>query len=463
MDPQDIEIDVKIEDAPEKPPKKEPENKPQPKPLRKLVRIDRKKTQEPVYHGLHEAENSGELHLKLPHKTKGGEEYHGKYEAEPEDDGKKPFSWVDLAIKIGSVAVSLIIIAVMILNMPIIWFNDKRDGTKKNVSVLYYLKNEQFLGHIEGNINKTKNDPQADPAAVEPDYDDGLDLPQKIEGQFSVLFLGFDEAVTNTDVMWVLEFDIKAAKLNILQIPRDTFMPDYTNAACGKANSIYQFGREDVYPPIQRVVDAVEQNFGIPIDAYITTVCTDIVEIIDLFGGIPMHLDEEIMYEGDKIIPAGDIVLDGQQSEWFIRFRHDWLEGDIGRMKNQRRFMAAAMQKLISIVGGSDGHTTLYKYLLEIYKHEWLATDMSVADLTKLGDFAGTLSMENVRVNMVPGEGTDNDHLYTAADGRQYSIYSIHKQQTIDMLNKYYRPYQRKMMDFNTSIVEYFTEHNYDF
>jgi LCP family protein required for cell wall assembly len=262
--------------------------------------------------------------------------------------------------------------------------------------------------------------------------------------------------------MWVLEFDIRAGKLNILQIPRDTFMPDYTTSASGRANSIYMCGREDVNPPIQRVVDAVEQNFGIPIDAYVTTVCTDIVDMVDLIGGIPMHLDEEIVYEGGKVIPAGDIILDGQQAEWFIRFRHDWLEGDIGRVKNQRRFMAAAMKKLIDIADGGKGHTEIYKYLLEIYKHEWIATDMSVGDLTKLADFAGTLAMENVMVNMVPGEGTPNENLYVGPDGMQYSIYSIHKQATIDMLNKYYRPYQRKMMEMDTAIVELITEHAYD-
>jgi LCP family protein required for cell wall assembly len=464
MDQQDIEIDIQIDDAANEPPKPQPkpEEKAQPKPLRKLVRVDRKAKEQQVYHGLHEAENQGDIPLKPLHKAKGEEEYHGKYEAEPEDDGKKPFSWVDLAIKIGSVAVSLIIIAVMILNMPIIWFNDKRDGTKKNVSVLYYLKNEQFLGHIEGNIDKTKNDPQINTDVVTPDYNDGLDLPQKVEGQFTLLFLGFDVDITNTDVMWVLEFDIRAGKLNILQIPRDTFMPDYTTSASGRANSIYMCGREDVNPPIQRVVDAVEQNFGIPIDAYVTTVCTDIVDMVDLIGGIPMHLDEEIVYEGGKVIPAGDIILDGQQAEWFIRFRHDWLEGDIGRVKNQRRFMAAAMKKLIDIADGGKGHTEIYKYLLEIYKHEWIATDMSVGDLTKLADFAGTLAMENVMVNMVPGEGTPNENLYVGPDGMQYSIYSIHKQATIDMLNKYYRPYQRKMMEMDTAIVELITEHAYD-
>ncbi|MBQ1340112.1 MAG: LCP family protein, partial [Ruminococcus sp.] len=303
------------------------------------------------------------------------------------------------------------------------------------------------------------HDPQINTEVVEIDYDDGLDLPQKIEGQFTVLFLGFDEDVCNTDIMWIMEFDIRGGKMNILQIPRDSFMPYYTSSPNGKANSIYNLGRADVQPPIQRVVDAVEESFGIPIDAYITTVCTDIVDIVDLIGGIPMHLEEQIMYEGDKIIPAGDITLSGQQTEWFMRYRYGWLEGDIGRVKNQRRFMAAAMKKLISIVGG--GEDNLYKFLYEIYKNKWIATDMSVGDLTKLGDFAGTIELENVFVNMVPGEGSSMDNLYIGPDGNGYSLYSIHKQETIDMLNKYYRPYQRKMLLSDSTIAELYTDHAY--
>ena len=117
------------------------------------------------------------------------------------------------------------------------------------------------------------------------------------------------------------------------------------------------------------------------------------------------------------------------------------------------------MKKLISIVGG--GEDNLYKFLYEIYKNKWIATDMSVGDLTKLGDFAGTIELENVFVNMVPGEGSSMDNLYIGPDGNGYSLYSIHKQETIDMLNKYYRPYQRKMLLSDSTIAELYTDHAY--
>ena len=360
---------------------------------------------------------------------------------------------VNFLVKLASISLSLLTMALLILHMPI--FVDTKTGD--NVSMTYLVKHWQPLVTVEGEINKAKvTDVKIDETAVEPEYTDGLDLPQIVEGQYSVLLLGFDEDVFNTDVMWVCQFDIGHGKLNILQIPRDCCLPDYTTSVTGKINSVYSMGREDINPPIQRVVDAVQENFGIPIDAYITTVCYDIVDMVDLIGGIPIHIDNEIIYEADKIIPAGDVVLSGAQSEWFIRFRREWLTGDIGRMQNQRRFMAAAMSKLISIVA-DEGRMKLYSYMKEIYDNEYIYTDMSLEDISMLADFASTLSMDSVQVNMVPGEDAE----YYAPDGHIYDVYSVHKEETLDMLNRYYRPYQCPMLDRDTAIVELVEYHNY--
>jgi LCP family protein required for cell wall assembly len=294
---------------------------------------------------------------------------------------------------------------------------------------------------------------------VNDDFTDGLDLPQLIEGQYTVLFLGFDEDQELTDVIWICQFDIAAAKLHILQIPRDSAVPNYTSNPTTKINSVYYYAWDQDSSKIQRVVNCVQENFGIPIDAYITTTCFDIVDIVDLVGGIPMNIDNEIVYEADKIIPAGEnVILTGEQAEWFVRFRHDWLQGDIGRVQNQRRFMAAAMQKILSIVK-DEGRLKLYSYLNTIYKKKWIATNMSVDDLSKLADFGSTLTTENVSVNMVPGE----DAAYIGSDGQEYSIYSIHKRATVDMLNEYFRPYQRPMLLSESNIMEFVSEYEYQY
>lgn len=360
----------------------------------------------------------------------------------------------DTWIKSGSLILSLVLMLVMVLNMPILWYK-KSGQPDERVSIIRYFKKWQPTVGLEGELQQNSMDLKIKSDVIESDFTDGLDLPQLVEGQYSVLFVGFDETEQLTDVVWVCQFDIGGGMLNILQIPRDLAVPDYTNSPTCKFNSIYTEGDYYVKPPIQRVVNAVQENFGIPIDAYITTVCFDIVDMVDLVGGIPMHVENEIMYEADKIIPEGDVTLTGEQAEWFVRFRREWSEGDIGRMKNQRKFMAAAMQKLLSIVK-DDGRIKLYSYLNEVYKNEWIATDMSLEDLSKLADFASTLSLDSVRVNMVPGEGAS----YTAEDGMEYSFYSVHKYATVTMLNQYYRPYQEKLKTSDVSLVEYVEDYN---
>ncbi len=409
------------------------------------------------YHGKHEAP-AGEYHGK--HEAP-AEPYRGRYEADNSDDDydedyeeydaeKKRISAKDVIIKTVSVLTSLAVICMLVLNMPI--FVDKNTGG--NVSLVYLFKHAQPMAK-EGQLKKEDVELNLNTEVVTPEFDDGLDLPQLVEGQYSILFLGFDEEELNSDVMWVVQFDIGNGAMNILQIPRDCCLPDYTSSVTKKFNSIYSCGDPNKIP-IQRVVDAVQENFGIPIDAYITTACFDIVRMVDIIGGIPIHLDNEIIYEADKIIPAGDVVLDGQQAEWFVRFRHEWLQGDIGRMQNQRRFMAAAMMKLFNIVE-DEGRIKLYSYIKQIKDEELIYTDLSIDDMSKVADFASTLSMDNVHVNMVPGE----DAWFYADDGEKYSVYSVHKQETIDMLNEYFRPYQVDMNEDSTTIVELVLDHSY--
>lgn len=455
------------------------DNAPKPmKPLRKLKRIDNSpRPAEPEYHGLHEAPQidiaiEGE---ERPQESAPRQVYHGAhekgrredfvesadyedYEDEEKPKGKKKKSKKDALIKLAAILVSIVSIITLFLNMPILWYK-KAGQPDERVSIINYFKRWQPTGDIEGDLEKPQIDLSVDTDIVNDDFTDGLDLPQLIEGQYTVLFLGFDEDQELTDVIWICQFDIAAAKLHILQIPRDSAVPNYTSNPTTKINSVYYYAWDQDSSKIQRVVNCVQENFGIPIDAYITTTCFDIVDIVDLVGGIPMNIDNEIVYEADKIIPAGEnVILTGEQAEWFVRFRHDWLQGDIGRVQNQRRFMAAAMQKILSIVK-DEGRLKLYSYLNTIYKKKWIATNMSVDDLSKLADFGSTLTMENVSVNMVPGE----DAAYIGSDGVQYSIYSIHKRATVDMLNEYFRPYQRPMLLSESNIMEFVSEYEYQY
>ena len=63
-------------------------------------------------------------------------------------------------------------------------------------------------------------------------------------------------------------------------------------------------------------------------------------------------------------------------------------------------------------------------------------TDLSVNDITELANFCLGVDLAQTKVFMIPGEG----YMY----GDQ-AVWSIHRDSTADMLNKYFRPYQREV------------------
>ncbi len=281
-------------------------------------------------------------------------------------------------------------------------------------------------------------------------FDDGLDLEQIREGQFSILFLGLDEQRSNTDVMMLAMFDIAGNSIHVLQIPRDTYVPEYTSFCGGKINSVYALGDHSV-SAVQRVVNCIEETFCIPIDRYITTGCEDIVGIVDLIGGVPIDMPYTIHYEAGKTIYAGKQTLSGQQAEWMVRYRHGYTEGDIGRMQAQRIFLAALMQKVCDI-----GTLSLLRYADTIIDEELMYSDLSVDEMRKLADFAQTIGMERISMYMLPGEAVSHQ---PKPNGDSYSVWSVHYQPTVDLLNHRFRPYYQPI--FELPIRELVTAGNY--
>jgi LCP family protein required for cell wall assembly len=361
---------------------------------------------------------------------------------------------LNICLKVISIAASAAIIIALGVSMPIVAYRTV-SGSEVVVDQISYLdmvKRAQPAILQEGKLEKPAAE-DTDKLNLKSDIDpetlnDGLNLEQIVEGQYTILFMGMDESGQLADVNWLFQFDLFAGTMNVLQIPRDCYMPDYANPSTNKFNSVYFSGQQDGVTPLQRAVNCIEESFCVVIDCYVKLDCANIKHIVDEVGGIPITLPEKIIYEADKVLPAGEQVLNGQQSEWFIRFRREYDEGDIGRVKAQRIFLAAAMEKLLNM-----GQTKLMSSMETIYENEWLATDLSLAEMSMLADFASKrLTMDSVNIYMVPGEGA----MYQGQ-----AIYSIHKSETIDIINGHFRPYQNEVYPEESTIVEAVSEGQY--
>ena len=151
-------------------------------------------------------------------------------------------------------------IVLLLVTLAVLWFL----GSAMVKSVI--SAKQPFMSN-NGELEEDSNTYLIKPTGPDAVYD-GLDLRQYIEGQYTVLCLGMDEEGLNTDIMLLAVFDLNAAKINILQIPRDCYVgSEYTNADTGKINSVYSEGTCSGSNGINKVVTCVRELFGIPVDS----------------------------------------------------------------------------------------------------------------------------------------------------------------------------------------------------
>jgi len=165
--------------------------------------------------------------------------------------------------------------------------------------------------------------------------------------KINILILGLDETSPTdpkrSDTMLVISYDPKTNKGSMLSIPRDTMinLPKYGTQ---KINAAYPIGG------YQLAIDEVSQLIGEPIDYYVRISFEGFVQLVNELGGVevnvPMNMDYDDNSGGLHIhLKKGLQTLNGQQALELVRFRHGYAEQDLGRVKVQREFVLALLDK----------------------------------------------------------------------------------------------------------------------
>lgn len=238
-----------------------------------------------------------------------------------------------------------------------------------------------------------------------------------------------------TDVIMVVNLDTVAKKVNVLQIPRDTFI-GYNYDETGKINGIY--GNQN-NGGIKGLSNTIYKNFNLNIDHYVTVTMESFRTIVDKLGGVEVYIPEAIPFEPGKYLPAGNQALTGEQAEWLVRYRKGYVEGDIGRVRMQRYFWTGMAKKIIS-TPKSQMISLVPTLTSEV------ESDMTVNQMISILSFLNGVSLADIRIEMLPGEATNNKN--------GYSIYSVHKKEVADLLNNYFRPHSEKVSAEQLGAVE---------
>ena len=121
----------------------------------------------------------------------------------------------------------------------------------------------------------------------------------------------------NSDVVMILHLNPANNSLSILSIPRDLFVP---NARSDGANKI----DAALYQGPDQLIDAIEEDFGIPIQHFVELNFDSFINVVQALGGIKMYFPEPVFdaYSGLNIQTTGCIALNGTQALQVVRARH---------------------------------------------------------------------------------------------------------------------------------------------
>jgi LCP family protein required for cell wall assembly len=212
----------------------------------------------------------------------------------------------------------------------------------------------------------------------------------------NVLFVGIDrgsvpgeDGYARSDVIILASILPEKKRAVLVSIPRDTKIT-IPGHGTQKINAAHAFGG-----PVG-TVQAVKSLSGLEIHHYAEVDFEAFKKVVDAMGGVPFHVDQTINDPKAGYLPEGDYVLDGQGALIVCRSR-DFPEGDLQRIENQKRFLKAAMEKMVTI----RDVQSLLKILDAAVQH--LQTTISPDLAFALAEYLQGMRVEDVEFVTIPG------------------------------------------------------------
>jgi len=212
-----------------------------------------------------------------------------------------------------------------------------------------------------------------------------------------------------------VQYNPTTKRVSALSIPRDTKV---IGSIDGKINSSYAKRKK-----MDDLIDRVQEVTSVPIDNYILLETKVVAEMVDAVGGITYDVPFDMKYDDNSQnlhinILKGKQTLDGENVVKFLRFRKNndktiqW--GDIQRIDLQQDFIKEAVKQVVT--------PEIIPKLPELIKLglSMVKTDISYGEMIKYANDVLTFNMDNLRMEVLPGEAGYVDGLsYYIADTKK--------------------------------------------
>ncbi len=216
---------------------------------------------------------------------------------------------------------------------------------------------------------------------------------------YNFIVAGTDAEGGLTDTLMVVHFNTDTGELNILQIPRDTYV-DY-----GK--SYHKINGANAYGGVELLQQTIEENLGIEIHHWAIVNLKAFRLLVDEIDGVEVEVPSlggkgmqyTDPYQNLTInLKPGLQTLNGVEAEGFVRFRKGYADEDLGRLNAQKQFLAALAKKLFNVK-----NVLKIPALAQIF-FDNVKTDMNVGDIISFAYAGLKLDMDSIRAMTLPGE-----------------------------------------------------------
>jgi len=232
----------------------------------------------------------------------------------------------------------------------------------------------------------------------------------------SVLLLGLDArgaegALARSDAIMVLGFPPRSARLAVLSIPRDLFIP-VPGYGLQRVNTIHVLGEQQAPGRGMRLAaESIADAFRIPIDRVIRLDFRAFEAMVDAVGGVNVYVERtftDFQYPtadyGTEVVTftEGWTWMDGATALKYARTRS--VDDDFRRAERQQAVLRAFVVRLINPL--------TWPAVLSAWS-QYVSTDLTLADLLLLGP--GLL----LRGGAVEQQVIDRDYILPGPRGAQ--------------------------------------------
>lgn len=326
-------------------------------------------------------------------------------DAAPEEEAKKPEQEKTTGkgdLKLMRAIGTILLGACLIVGISV--------GIRYSVQIGNMLSSINYIDDDQIQYKETDITDETPAATKTPVPMEETEEPVESDRVVNILLIGeenvYGDSIGRSDSMMIATINGKEKSLKLTSLMRDIYIsiPGYLP---NKLNAAYNNGGGKL------LTETVEQNFGIPIDGYVTVNFQGLEDIINILGGVEITLTEAEAYYLNttnyiskpeyRNVREGTQIVNGNQAVGYCRVRYrsasNGEANDFGRTYRQRAVLNALFDsyKNKSVTEMLDIANELIPYV---------STNMKKAKLLDYISMAASLGTTELEQLRIPVDGT---------------------------------------------------------